>query len=316
MLRRAYGLICIGIVLLGAAYLQFPIVSILNAWDSFWVRGGILPLPFFLAVIFLIIGAQRFARLLDIKHLFTNLWLVFTSALVIAAAIAFIPPLNVEPSLTFALTLALMGWVTSISFMVAILVLKIKQTVSLRYSEAMHWFFWAFAAECFAAFHYLAMLIVLPEEHWYEPLGLVPVCIAALILVYAGYVFDQIGSADRSTQDASATGHSPVDVVVYLARLASNPSEIDILLDDLRIVTSHMNQTDHAILSDEDQLKLASVFNKIKEYLVTKEKMRIYTAEELDEMLNARYDGASMAKGNTLFWKNVSLYAQGNGSLD
>lgn len=307
LLRRAYALICIGIVLLGAAYLQFPIVSILNAWDSFWVRGGILPLPFFLAVIFLIVGSQRFARLLNITHLFTRLWLVFMVSLLVSVAIAFLPPMNVEPSLTFALTLGLMGWVTSISFMVTVLILKIKQSVSPRYYRAMQWFFWAFASECFAAFHYLAMLVILPEEHWYEPLGLVPVFIAALVMVRAGYVFNQIGSADHATAETQTTASSPVDVVVYLASLASSPTEIDVLLDDMRVVTARANQKNPAILSEEDQLKLAGVFNDIKGYLISNEKLRLYTAQELNEIFNTRYDSNSTSKGNAVFWKNVNL---------
>lgn len=306
LLRRAYALICVGIVLLGAAYLQFPILSILGAWDSFWVRGGILPLPFFLAVIFLILGARRFARLLNISHVFTNLWVVFIGALLFAAGVGFIPPLMAEPTLTLALTFALMGWVSTISLMVALVVLRIKQTVGTRYTHAMRWFFWAFLSQFIAAFHYLVMLIVLPEDHWYEPVGLVPVLIAAFVMVRAGYVFNQIGIVENSTA-SNAQIHaysSPVDVVIYLADLVSSPREIDQILDDLRIITAR-HKGNELPLSNEEQLTVASVYNQVRQHLLTTEKLRVYTEQELDEMIAGRFGGMAAENANTVFWNNI-----------
>lgn len=76
-----------------------------------------------------------------------------------------------------------------------------------------------------------------------------------------------------------------VEVVTYLASLASNPREIDPILDTLRIVTARMKGAP----SDEDARELRKVWQQLEDYLVTQEKVRAFTREDLQQRIQHRF---------------------------
>jgi hypothetical protein len=303
LLRAAYAYMFVGVILLGLAHAQAPVLTVTGAWNGFWVRGGIIAIPYFLAVIFIYLGVYHFARLLNINHMFNRLPVAFAFALFIAVGAAFLPPLKVEPTVSFALSLGLMGWCAAFFFMAAILILEIRRNAGRQYTNAMSWFFWAMAATCVAGLHYLGMLLVLPEDHWYEPYGFVPFAIGALLMVRAGYAFNLIGRETHKTDSMNKASYSPIDVVTYLAGLVSNPKEIDVNMDDLRMLTVRIkNRTQ---LSDEEQRALAVIFVLIKNYLIHQEKLRVYTDEGLTAAIGGRYDPNANAGEYSVFWHST-----------
>jgi hypothetical protein len=110
-----------------------------------------------------------------------------------------------------------------------------------------------------------------------------------------------LSSLFGSSSLPQSEGTSAVDAVTYLASLASNPREIDLILDDLRQVTAHM--TPGTQLSEADQKRLADVYTKLTDYLVEKESLRKFTREELIDKVRGRFkaDAASM-----VFWQKVT----------
>ena len=72
-----------------------------------------------------------------------------------------------------------------------------------------------------------------------------------------------------------------LDAIFYLAGLASNPADIDPLLDKVRKITV----TDE-VFSAADTLELMRVYLQIEEYLETKEPLRTFTKEELRARLS------------------------------
>jgi hypothetical protein len=302
LLRKAYAYMFVGVILLGLAHAQAPVLTVMGAWNGFWVRGGIIAIPYFLAVIFIYLGVYRFARLLNINHVFSRLPVAFTFALSVAVGAALLPPLNVASTLSFALSLGLMGWCAAFFFMATILILEIRRNAGRQYTNAMTWFFWAMAATCVAGLHYLGMLLVLPEDHWYEPYGFVPFAIGALLMVRAGYAFNLIGREAHAAGEVDKT-YSPIDVVTYLADLASNPKEADNAMDDLRMLTAQVKSRTE--LSDEEQLALAAIFISIKKYLISQEKLRVYTDEGLTAAISGRYDVTANTNKYTTFWRNA-----------
>jgi|GEM_PF-1140342 len=76
---------------------------------------------------------------------------------------------------------------------------------------------------------------------------------------------------------------TPLDMVAHAASLASNPRDIDPLLDRVRTITSGVS----ASMKDmpEDQ-QLVDVYLRIERYLTTDEPIRIFHKEELRRPLS------------------------------
>jgi len=300
-LRRAYLLMFVGIILLGIAHGQNIIITVTGQWNGIWVRSGLIAIPFFLALIFIYMGAVRFARLLAIPSILTKPAIAFTIAALISTLAAFIPPVHVAPGLNFAMSMALTAWVITLFGITAIVIKKIQAAINSRYTAAMTWLFWSMVANAIAGVHYMVMLIILPEDHWYEPFGFVPFLIAALVLVRAGYAFNLINNAKSPiTSGEATTNHTPVDVIISLAELASQPSDIDPMLDGLRTITA--NSAGHA-LSDSEQASLGDIFLKLQQYLVTQEKLKTYTIEDVNNLIANHYDANS--NNYSVFWKTL-----------
>lgn len=74
-----------------------------------------------------------------------------------------------------------------------------------------------------------------------------------------------------------------LDLATYTASLASNPNEIDPLLDRVRKITAT-----HSIesgLTADDEAELLAVYLKLEAYLTTHDPIRTFTKEELRNRL-------------------------------
>lgn len=72
---------------------------------------------------------------------------------------------------------------------------------------------------------------------------------------------------------------TPLDLATYAGSLASNPADIDPILDRVRkITTIHSVGSD---LSPEDESALLEVYLDLEKYLMTNDPIRTFTKEEL-----------------------------------
>jgi hypothetical protein len=100
----------------------------------------------------------------------------------------------------------------------------------------------------------------------------------------------------------AGTSNSATDIVTYLAALASNPKEIDPILDGLREVTGRHGAD--SSLTNEDQLALAEVYQKLLRYLVEQEPLRAFTREELEAKVRQQF---KPLPNEAAFWQKVGL---------
>lgn len=78
-----------------------------------------------------------------------------------------------------------------------------------------------------------------------------------------------------STEEIS----SPLDLVTYAGSLASNPPDIDPLLDPVRKITAtHPLESG---LSPADETELLKVYLELEVYLTSRDPIRTFTKEEL-----------------------------------
>lgn len=83
----------------------------------------------------------------------------------------------------------------------------------------------------------------------------------------------------NSLVEVSARQNSSVDIVMYTASLASNPQAIDGIMDDVRIITAHLEPGQ--VPGEEDVKQLAKVYQRLEGYLVRDEPLRVYTQETI-----------------------------------
>ena len=103
-----------------------------------------------------------------------------------------------------------------------------------------------------------------------------------------------------NTHTAMAANSSAADAITYLASLASHPKDVDPMLDTLRQVSAH--QPKSGLLSDQDQLALAGVYQKLLRYLVEQEPLRAFTRDELVAKVRNHFKPRPT---EAAFWRDV-----------
>jgi hypothetical protein len=299
-LRRAFMLICIGMLIYSLSQLQFVIVAVFNL--AFWVQSGAIILPYILGVILLFFGVRRFSGLLLIKSFWRSGFLAFGTAFVVAFASTFLPHVALaQPEIEFDIANALQIWLAVLLFFAFMNVWLVRTVVAPRYQQAVTWMTAANGLFVLAIVHYVAVGLALPADSWYanSALMLVPTLLYAMAFMRAGYTFNRI-TADEA---ASTTNATPVDVVVYMAGLASNVREIEEPLDKLRQVTASRSSQGAAITPQQEET-LVGIYHQLEKYLVEREPLRKFDAASLRETLRTRFQAAGAAR--SAFWKVVA----------
>jgi hypothetical protein len=103
-------------------------------------------------------------------------------------------------------------------------------------------------------------------------------------------------------QTAAKGSASAIDVVTYIASLASEPKAIDPLLDSLREVTSRIKPG--TPLSDIDQKTLASVCRQLITYLLEKDQLRTFDKATLQQKISQKFPQPSPAE--KAFWTQLN----------
>lgn len=92
--------------------------------------------------------------------------------------------------------------------------------------------------------------------------------------------------ASQPDQDGIARSRAQIDRITYLASLASRFEDIDPLMDTLRGVTATWDSAQP--LQPAELQKLQTLESELKTYLITKDPVRAFTAESLEQKLEER----------------------------
>jgi len=284
-MRLAYRLLCIGIVLLGVAQAQFAVATYLNA--TFWYLDGFITLPYLLSVLFVFLGTQRFATLLQVRTKWASLPWVIGSSVIIGIAVGFLPK---APSSFSALQLSVNDGLIALDcvffvFVVATIA-RIKQAIGPLYVRAMQWLFAGMLAFLVSGMHYLIVNLLIPRNsNWYffDSMTTPPFVLSALLLIGAGYAMLSLQLVPTARPVANPQDLPLVDMIVYIAGLASAPRQLDTILDPMRSVTA--NLAPGRPLSGKDISQLARVYRDVEQYLTTSEPIRPFSAADIRLML-------------------------------
>lgn len=303
-LRTAYLLYCWGFVALGFTFLQTPLLSLLDLWDSVYVESGIVAVPFLAAALLLFFGSRLFAQIIGIKNFWTSFWAATLSAFAVAGLMFVVPhpyvgvdDLSAEGSA--AITSLLMVYL----LFAAILTLLIKRKTNLSMSRATGWLFLVLVASAVAGLQHTVLGIYLEKDHWYQSYGLsfLPHVIAGLLALKAGYDFSRIDSQDVKVELEAPLGQEAValNAVLLLASLASRTKDIDPMLDEVRTMTARKRETN--IFSEAEQRQLATVFLGIERYLIEQEPLRQFDKATLRSLVRQNFSSTI----EVAFWQSI-----------
>lgn len=85
------------------------------------------------------------------------------------------------------------------------------------------------------------------------------------------------------------SGTALIDRIIYTASLATRMEDVDPLLDPLREVTARTDRD--AMLSPTDMATLQNVQQRLEHYLLTQEKVRLFTPESLQQQIEQHESG-------------------------
>jgi hypothetical protein len=297
-LRRAYSLVAAGIILIGLCLLNSPIVTLFDLWDTDFMTYGVPNLFFMVPVIVLAAALSVFLKTLNIQSIWRKTW--FNIAFVLALiALVVVSPHGESPfpELAYDIGNAMFALSSVAMLTIGIKLLIVRKHLTPAYAKVIAWLAGGVLAEAALIGSSIAVKALGLDTRAFAGIQDV-LLLTAIPFIRSGYLFYQLTSDTRKvTQTENA---SPIDVVVYVASLASNKQDIDPMLDGLRNVTSRM-QTGKQ-LSPDDQKLLGQVYLQLENYLEYKEKYRAFTKKQLRDLI---YQKFGTTRTETAFWQQL-----------
>lgn len=297
-LRRAYIVMSVGVLVIGASTLQILIISLFNGWTNTALAGMLSSftlLLYLLSGVLLYLAVRSFARLVGVRHLLTRAWVVLPGATVVAALSSFLPHPQLPPGTSEAAFDAFVGiffWSGSLMLFAGWLALNVRKQAGAHYSHAMTWLALALLVSALLLLYggIRTALLDTGENLILSVFSYILAIASGLMWVRAGYAFALTKYYNRDvslirqlfakTSDADVEGPKTViDMVIYAAGLVSNSREVDTILDDVRVVTSRLGPGESP--SPTDTKRLIGVYLKLEQYLMSKEVLRTFTQKEL-----------------------------------
>jgi hypothetical protein len=304
-LRKGYALVASGIVLLGLGFLQSPAVTLFNLWDTPFMRYGIPNIPFLVPMIILTLALAVFCKSLAITSIWTKWW--FTAAFIVAfLAIIIVSPHKASPLSEFTYDFGNAMFALSSAFLltVGIKLLVVRRHLTVSYAKVVTWL----------AVGVITEALLVGGSFIVKGLGLEPrslgglqdiLVLSAIPFIRAGYLFYRLTADTRAIE--ARENASAIDVVAYIASLASNVQEIDPILDGFRRITAQM-QGDQP--SESDQVRLAEIYIQLESYLEQKETYRTFTKTQLRDLVYKKFNSATLPSPDKAFWQQLPPLSQ------
>lgn len=281
-LRKAYILLCIGVVAFGMAQAQLVPVSYLNA--QWWLNNGFFTLPYMASFIFMFLGMRQFVKAIEFRTVWAS-WPVASAVSVgVAVLLALIPHQPSPLADGQYITVVVFTTIVSVFFaFAAAAALALRREIGQLYVKGLTWLAAGLLVGVIGGLHYVFVEMFVRVDWYYTGnLTVMFMFIASTFILYGGYSLREIAEI-ASNYKPSRVSPDPlvfVEVVTYVSGLVSRPSELDVMLDDLRAVTSQIDATQKG-LSDRQQQAVINVYRQVEDYLVRSEHLRIYSRDRL-----------------------------------
>jgi hypothetical protein len=292
-LNRSYVLLCIGIGIFGLAQFQIPAVNLTGWW--IWLDSGLAGLVYLISVIPMLLGMRMFAKLLNIKTRWSSIWLCVVAFAIINLALWFAPRAHQTGSdIQFHVFIGVVVWSALVMLFCGMLALNIRKVIAPAYKKSLWWLACTFFVLMFGGLHFIGVYHLLDNGDWYfdYSINILPFVIGGLLFIKAGYEFNAVNQvlSEGENDNQPAEGKqqpSGLEVITHVASLASNPSDVDAILDDMRVATARIEADKTPETTDET--KLYEVYKRLVVYLTKQDPLRQYTDESIRDNLTATF---------------------------
>jgi len=295
--RRTYYSICAGFFIqsLGSLYYAYGGYRGVIKNDTFYL---IAEIPLMIGIVVIYIGLVKYARLLRISNPLTKPVFV-TIGFILLMAIVWVLPHRSDVGVTretlFDIAHALQS-VELISYaIIALIAAQIHDSVGPLYARSIWWLKWAMVT----AFPPTLVLFLGDYVKLYkwinsDAMSLLFI-VTSIFTICSAYAFSKI---TRTHVKQQVYDNSLLDSVIFLGSLASNPTDIDPILDKVRVITS--NRTENTPLDAQETHTLQEVYTELETYLTTKEQLRTFSRAGLTELVQERFNWTPKTQsGNT-----------------
>lgn len=302
-LRSAYRFMAAGALMLVVGIIIITVIQSSGLGEQAWTTIPI-ELPFtFMAVAFYV-GSRAFARLIGVRSIILKAKLVYVICMVAGIVVGLVFGLS-SGSQFFDSLVALRFFNILLFILSAVLAYKVWQLASPFYKPA---FTWLALFLGLTVFHTICgFLRELSWMQWFNEVSTVIYLIDGFILSTAAWQFNRLAHAEKSgtfihsNPVGNASAKTSVDIVIFLASFASNPTQVDPYLDTVRNITSSVTSRK---LSEAEQIKLAEVYLRIEDFLVNKEPLRRFNQKDLRQMIDLQF---KEAVNEPAFWRRVPV---------
>ncbi|MGH7158220.1 MAG: hypothetical protein ACREGD_04110 [Candidatus Saccharimonadales bacterium] len=300
-LHGSYRLVAYGIILVGFSLVQSPLVSLFDLWDSWWLASGLITLPYIVAMAIIYVGSRTFYRALPVRSIWRSFWpgAAVVMAAVLVTVVAPHRPQQID-ELLFDAGQGMFALTASFSLIVALTLGAVIRYVSPAYGRVLKWLVAGICIEVLLISSSIpARLLALDVQDSFGALQNL-LLFAGIPYFVASYLFYQLTADTRQVlrqQNATA-----VEVVQYIASLASSPQYIQPLMEDAHAIATRRQSGQ--VLSEQDQLKLANTYLKLESYLTQWERLRTFTPDQLRSLAYEKFQNPAISKS---FWQTILL---------
>jgi hypothetical protein len=289
--KRAYLWLSYGVVLLGVSFIQWPLLVATMGTDVFWINSGALIMPFLISSVLIYSGFRKFGLLLNLKKYSMSRFFVFTTSLMFVFLNTIVYTLYApDNSAGFEgeSYIATTAWTTAFGTYAWITSKYIHKSIGKRYRVAIGHLCTAILFVTIAGWHETIISYFYGEYDFYVGSGLsfIPFTISSLFFLRSGYSF-YAGSIQNTpiTESFNSIDSTPrqayIGSITHIASWASQPVDIDPILDDLRSITSRMNPDEKSAPTKEEKEAFKQIYIRLENYMAFNEPVRPISKSEL-----------------------------------
>lgn len=303
--RRAYILLSVGQVFFGVAVAQLSIAYLFNL--DVLIASGYVLIPFIVTLVLMFAGLNKFAASFHITSRLFSPLLTYLGTVALSVLLGGLPFIF-NPKYDIIAFLSVVGSIFLALFFAVCArnTLVIGQRINVNYASSFTWLFLSFVVASVGAAQYALAQVFLPADSWYfayRPTSLFFI-VGAWLLMRTAKSFSSISLLSSAVPSTTSDGTAnPFSIIVYIAGLASDPSEIDPILNKFRHITArNISPND---LTSEDMKALVGIYNQLERHMLKKEEFRNYTREYIRGNIEACFGKDSLSKSP--FWKEVEI---------
>lgn len=298
-LRPTYRLLAAATFVTGVLNVIFPINEYYGLWEIFFFNMASY-FPYLAGGILMYLGIRELNKVIGTKQWLTNIPLMIGLTLVLWIIYIQTPHLASSwPSETAHDGMQLIVLIPVVLHIAAVLIaVRFRQRLGREYRTAFGWLTVSLLVYLVDVVMVMVLEIIGYDNWFFNTRAYeIPIILADIMVLITGYYFNKVGllSEARVNWLQRLLGHQPqpassIDIIVYAAGLAADPSKIDEPLNKMRAITALMVPGQPRALTETEQQTLKEVYVAVEQYLVDLDPLRVYEKAKLRDNITTRFE--------------------------